>query len=602
MARPKSTSIGFDYDDLNIQERVSWNTEKVEQLLVAMEEGYKPKSNPFYEGNINLRKGNIVFDYTDEEIQEIHRCATDIVYFANNYCTVMTEEGLQRITLRPYQEDMLRQFQDERFNIVLAARQIGKTICASIFIAWYVLFNFDKNALVLANKGVTTTEIIDKGKTIIEHLPFFLKPGIIKWDVMTSKFDNGCRIIGQTTTPKAGIGFTIHLLFMDEFAHIPHTFLNTFYENVFPTISAGKNTKVIITSTPNGFNLFEELYTAAVEGRNEYTPFKVNWWDVPGRDKAWMEREIGLLGGEEAFNRQHGNQFISSSALLLSPDVVQRLSTEAKEFEFRSIIEMEDLNIDYSGLLWEETFSFDEIDEEHYYVFSVDVAEGSGGDYSVINIFEIDVMDKADWTNLNNPSSFLEFFRLKQIGLFKSNERPIDEFTKILYTLIVDIFYVDNLKVVLEWNTFGGEVLNRLSTVFPARNNFDEEVVVKFHHRLDAKSKKFGLKLKSDNKPIICQNFKKLTFQNRITLLKDSTIEEAMKFGKVKGKWQGQAGHDDEIMTSINASEFFKTIDYSEFVEEKYDYIDENTQREIEEILNRDIDGGNLNYDIYDLV
>jgi hypothetical protein len=204
--KPRPESAGFELQINKAEESFAWTSEKVEQLMIALEEGYKPKSTPFYEGNTNLKKGNIVFDYTPHELKEIKKCATDIVYFANTYCTVMTDHGLKTIKLRPYQEEMLRQFQKERFNVCLASRQIGKTICSSIFIAWYSLFNFDKNSLVLSNKGATTREIIDKGKTILEHLPFFLKPGIIKWDVFNSKFDNGCRIIGQTTTKKAAIG------------------------------------------------------------------------------------------------------------------------------------------------------------------------------------------------------------------------------------------------------------------------------------------------------------------------------------------------------------------------------------------------------------
>ena len=314
-SKPKPERGGFELE-VKQEESAVWSTAKVEQLLVATEDGYKPKVTPFYEGNQNLKKGNLVFEYTADEISEIKRCATDIVYFANKYCTVMTDEGLQIVTLRGYQEEMLRLYQNERFSIVLAARQTGKTICSSIFIAWYVLFNFDRNALILSNKGATTTEILDKGKVILENLPFFLKPGIIKYDVFNSKFDNGCRIIGQTTTKKAAIGFTIHLLFMDEFAHIPAQYLDSFYENVYPTVSASRKSKVIITSTPWGFNKFYEIYTAAEKGLNEFKPFRVDWWDVPGRDEAWMRQEVQNLGSEEAFNRQYGNQFIASSSLL----------------------------------------------------------------------------------------------------------------------------------------------------------------------------------------------------------------------------------------------------------------------------------------------
>ena len=602
--KPRAESAGFEFKIGAAEESFSWTSEKVEQLMLALEEGYKPKATPFYEGNPNLRKGNIVFNYTPHEIREIKKCATDIVYFANTYCTVMTDHGLQTIKLRGYQEEMLRQFQKERFNCCLASRQIGKTICSSIFIAWYSLFNFDKNSLVLSNKGATTREIIDKGKTILEHLPFFLKPGVIKWDVFNSKFDNGCRIIGQTTTKKAAIGFTIHLLFMDEFAHIPQNFVETFYENVYPTVSASSNSKVIITSTPNGFNKFYDIYSSAEKGLNEYSPFRVDWWDVPGRDEAWMRQEVANLGSEEAFNRQYGNQFIASYSLLLGADSLKKLHQNQKEFIHKEIPEFEDENIEYAGLLWDPDFNLDEIEEDtNYWVFSIDIAEGNGGDYSIINIFKIEIMDEQDWKKITSPGSFVDFFRLRQIGRFRSNEHTIEEFAKAVYILSFDMFHSENVKLIIEWNMFGGELIKRLETVFPQRNEFDEEMVVKFKHRIDARTKNFGLKIKKDNKPIFCQNFKKYITQNRIIIKDKKTVYEASTFGKMpNGTYAGQLGHDDLIMTSINSSEFFFTLDFSDFVEEIYDTVEESLQTKIDEILEKDSKGGNLNYDIYDLV
>lgn len=602
--KPRAESAGFDFKIDAAEETFSWTSEKVEQLMLALEEGYKPKSTPFYEGNPNLRRGNVVFNYTPHELREIKKCATDIVYFANTYCTVMTDFGLQTIKLRGYQEEMLRQFQKERFNVCLASRQIGKTICSSIFIAWYSLFNYDKNSLILSNKGATTREIIDKGKTILEHLPFFLKPGVIKWDVFNSKFDNGCRIIGQTTTKKAAIGFTIHLLFMDEFAHIPQNFVETFYENVYPTVSASSNSKVIITSTPNGFNKFYDIYAAAEKGLNEYSPFRVDWWDVPGRDEAWMRQEVANLGSEEAFNRQYGNQFIASSSLLLGADSLKKLQQNQKEFVHRELPAFDEEDIKYDGLEWDPDFNLDDIEEDsNYWLFSIDIAEGNGGDYSIINIFKIELMDQADWKRVTSPGSFVDFFRLRQIGRFRSNEHTIEEFAKSVYILAFDMFYSENVKLIIEWNMFGGELIKRLETVFPQRNEFDEEMVVKFKHRIDARTASFGLKIKKDNKPIFCQNFKKYITQNRIVIKDKKTVYEASTFGKMpNGSYAGQLGNDDLIMTSINSSEFFFTLDFSDFAEEIYDTVDDSVQIKIDEILDRDSKGGNLNYDIYDLV
>tara|TARA_B110000503_G_C7153965_1_gene416417 strand:- start:947 stop:2761 length:1815 start_codon:yes stop_codon:yes gene_type:complete len=604
MAKPQAESAGFEFKVSKGAESFAWTSNKVEKLMLALDEGYKPKSTPFYEGNPNLRKGNIVFNYTDEEIREIKKCAKDIVYFANTYCTVMTDHGLQTINLRPYQEEMLRQFQAERFNVCLASRQVGKTICSSIFIAWYSVFNFDKNSLILSNKGATTREIIDKGKTILEHLPFFIKPGTLKWDVFNSKFDNGCRIIGQTTTKKAAIGFTIHLLFMDEFAHIPANFVDTFYENVYPTVSASINSKVIITSTPNGFNKFYDIYTAADRGLSEYVPFRVDWWDVPGRDDTWMRQEVANLGSEEAFNRQYGNQFIAGSSLLLNPASLKKLTENQVKFEHKEIPEFDDAEIDYSGLLWQPGFNLDEIEEDYnYWVFSVDIAEGTGGDYSVINIFQIQMLDQSDWKNVTTPGSFIDFFGIRQVGRFRSNEHTIEEFAKTLYILAFDLFYSENVKLIIEWNMFGGELIKRMETVFPQRNEFDEESVVKFKHRVDAKTKQFGLKVKKDNKPIFCQNFKKYISQNKIQIFDKDTVKESSTFGKLpNGSYAGQLGNDDLIMTCINSSEFFTTLDFSDFVEEIYDVIDPSIQNLIDEILEKDSKGGNLNFDIYDLI
>ena len=604
MAKPQAESAGFELKISKGQEQFSWTSKKVEQLMLAIDEGYKPKSTPFYEGNPNLRKGNIVFNYTPDELREIKKCAKDIVYFANTYCTVMTDHGLQTINLRPYQEEMLRQFQAERFNVCLASRQVGKTICSSIFIAWYSVFNFDKNSLILSNKGATTREIIDKGKTILEHLPFFIKPGTLKWDVFNSKFDNGCRIIGQTTTKKAAIGFTIHLLFMDEFAHIPANFVDTFYENVYPTVSASLNSKVIITSTPNGFNKFYDIYTAADKGLSEYTPFRVDWWDVPGRDDAWMRQEVANLGSDEAFNRQYGNQFIAGSSLLLGAASLKKLTENQIEFEHKEIPEFDDAEIDYSGLLWKPGFNLDEIEEDYnYWVFSVDIAEGVGGDYSVINIFQIKMLDLKDWGGVTTPGSFVDFFGISQVGRFRSNSHTIEEFAKSLYILSFDLFFSENVKLIIEWNMFGGELIKRMETVFPQRNEFDEESIVKFKHRVDAKIKQFGLKVKKDNKPIFCQNFKKYISQNKIQIFDKETVKESSTFGKLpNGSYAGQLGNDDLIMTCINSSEFFTTLDFSDFVEEIYDVIDPGIQIKIEEILEKDSKGGNLNFDIYDLV
>lgn len=587
--------------------KLIWSTKSVNELLLALDKGYRPKVPlPFYEGKQFLRKGNIVFEYTEAEITELAKCANDIVYFAEKYAVVMTDDGVQQVKLRDYQKQMLRDFQHNRFNIVLASRQMGKTVTASIFNAWYITFNYDKTTLLLANKSESTKEIIDKAKVVVENLPFFMKPGIIKYDVMNVRADNGCRLVGQSTTAKSGIGFTIHNLYLDEFAHIHPTIVDSFYENVYPTLSASKISRINITSTPNGFNKFYEIFSEAEKGNNEYVATRIDWWQHPDRDDAWYKRELANLGSEDAFNRQYGNEFTSSSSLLLSPGTMKHLRSNAKKFEWYDFEEFDNIHIDTKGYLgfdpdWDVE---DAANSQRYYLFSVDIAEGNGGDYSVINMFEIVPMEDDDIRNFVSPGAMYDFFKLKQVGVFKSNEHPIEDFAKILYTLAIDIFNAENTKMVIEYNTYGSILLKYLSTVFPGRNDFEDEMVLRFKHRHDAKTLKPGIRLKSDNKSVFCQNFKKLIEMNRLKLSDIDTVQEASLFGVLKNNSYGaQMGHDDIIMTAITATEFFGTTDYADYVEELLDIIDPEKHNLMEEILYKETDvQGDLQFDIYDLL
>jgi hypothetical protein len=354
-------------------DRIVWSTKQVDDLMLALDQGYRPKvAMPFYEGKQFLRKGNIVFEYTDEEITELARCAQDIVYFAEKYAVVMTDDGIQQVKLREYQKRMLRNFQNERFNIVLASRQMGKTVTASIFNAWYVTFNTDKNTLLLANKSDSTKEIIDKAKVVVENLPFFMKPGIIKYDVMNVRCDNGCRLIGQSTTAKSGIGFTIHNLYLDEFAHIHPSIADTFYENVYPTLSSSKVSRITITSTPNGFNKFYNIYAAAERGDNEYHAMRIDWWEHPDRDDAWYERELANLGTIEAFNKQYGNEFVSSSNLLLDPVDMKKMRKRMKKYIHNEFDQFDYISIDVKDYLtWDPDFDIETCkDGGNFWLFS----------------------------------------------------------------------------------------------------------------------------------------------------------------------------------------------------------------------------------------
>jgi hypothetical protein len=567
-----------------------WNSKLVEEVRTKIVSG-EPivGGTPFHEGDIDYRAAEIIYEYSEEELREIAKCATDIVYFANKYCVSMTDEGIRKIKLRPYQEKALRTYQENRWVVFLASRQIGKTVMTGIFIAWYILFNIDKNVLILANKGATASEIMDKIKTVIKGLPFFLKPGITQNNVMTMRFDNGCRILAQSTTKSAAIGFTIHLAFMDEFAHIHQNFIEPFYRSVYPTLSSSQISRVIITSTANGMNKFWEIYANSMkapgeEGKNEYTPLRVDWWEVPGRDEAWKKREIANLGSEELFNQEYGNQFLAADTLLLSADSLRYLKKLVTKYIWKEIISFEDQEINYKDLKWHPKFDIESIEEHDRFFISVDIADGIGRDYSVMNIFKIQEMSLASMRKLRKDRVEDErgFFRLMQVGLFRSNKIAVEDLARIAEILFYDFFKPEKLTIALEMNFKGDFFLEKLKK----NENFFEEMFLHTKHNEKHHYSSLGVKLHKHNKMQFCRELRKLIMEKRVVLTEDVSYSEMSAFGiNAKGSYSSQSGHDDVAMTTIYTSPFTGSDDFSFVVEEIVDQTSENFKKQMYNIL-----------------
>lgn len=569
-----------------------WSSAKVKELVCDAEENgidYKDVDNPFHENDPELRKGQILFEYTEWELEEMRRCAEDVVYFANKYCKVMTDDGIQKINLRDYQVQILNQYQSHRKNIFVSPRQSGKTITSSIFLLWYLLFNFEKNAMIMANIGDTAAELMDKIKVIMKGLPFFLKPGLIVYNVMTMKFDNGCRIMAKTTTKTSSIGYTIHMLYMDEFAHINPNFINQFFKSVYPTISSSQISRVIITSTPNGMNKFWELYKGAIEGENEFNPIRVEWWQIPNRDEEWKRKEIAALGSEEDFNQEYGCQFLSSSRLLLDSYTLKRLKSSEEKFVFHELFPFENSPIDYSNLIWHPKFdptSIFEKDGQRFYV-SIDTASGGGGDYSVANIFKVAPMPANVIKNKKFFEDESDFFCLLQVGIFRSNIVEIDEFKVLLEILIGGVLGVDNTRIVLELN-YKGEIL--MDKLLDCEEFFDEMFVYTKHSEASSRLKP-GIKLTSKNKEKFCYDLKINTRSYRIIPCSKTGIHELANFGiSPNGSFSSQIGKDDEAMTLVNINCVFDTGDFQEIVSDLYDIIPEKFRKLIEERLSENIE------------
>ena len=326
--------------------RTIWSSRALDLALTGLEQGKKLVANPFYENNTKLLKGDLVFQRTQEEINEWLRCKNDIIYFVEKYCKLMTPEGIKNVKMRDYQKKYLNHLMDNRLSIYLACRQCGKTTTSAVFMLHYILFNVDKNALVLGNKRKTAVEILDKAKKIYLELPYFLKPGIYKWNEAEIVLDNGCRLMAEATTINSGISFTFHCVLCDEFAHVAPNIIEKFYNNLFPTITAAK-ARFMITSTQNGYNLYYRLYKAAEAKENEYAAFKTDWDEVPEwnpdtkkwekRDEKWHQLQVANYGSEEAFNAQFGTNFDVSANTLITQKILNKNKRNLFEFENKDL-------------------------------------------------------------------------------------------------------------------------------------------------------------------------------------------------------------------------------------------------------------------------
>lgn len=275
----------------------------VKEITERGSQGFEIKrwENPWFKNLVGVRKAGCPYGWTDGEMTEFAKCKMDIHYFANNYCKIKTEDGkVKQMKLRDYQYKVLDVYAKNRFVINMSSRQTGKTVTAAITLLHFCLFNDDKGVMIVANKGDTVVEIIDKIKNIYKLLPFFLQRGIVNWHSKAIVFENGCRIKSQARSKEPAIGFTIDFLYMDEFAHLPSSIARSYYKSAVPTVSNINNSKILITSTPNGSNLFKELVEGAElpEGhpdKNQYKCIRVYWHEVAGRmDPKFypIEREL----------------------------------------------------------------------------------------------------------------------------------------------------------------------------------------------------------------------------------------------------------------------------------------------------------------------
>ena len=555
--KPKTDVFNPVKEDLSgVQaKRMIWSSKSLELAFEGLKQGRKLVANPFYENNTKLLKGDLVFDRSKEEIEEWLRCKNDIIYFVEKYCKLMTPEGIKHVKLRDYQQKYLKHLMDHRLSIYLACRQCGKTTTSAVFMLHYILFNIDKNALVLGNKRKTAVEILDKAKKIYLELPYFLKPGIYKWNEAEIVLDNGCRLMAEATTINSGISFTFHCVLSDEFAHIQPNIMDKFYNNLFPTITAGK-ARFMITSTQNGYNLFYRLYKAAEAGINEYAPFKTDWYEVPEwnpekrcwekRDEAWHQMQVANYGSEESFNKQFGTNFDVSANTLISMKIMNKKNQHLFEF-----VEKEMPGVPYSNA-WKWHPEFDPIDcRKEYLVCTTDIAEGAGGDYTVCSVHRM-IEPGTD--------------KLECIGYFRSNTLTRELATLSIQTFVSLMCHPDRTLLSFERNVYGDLFIRLLQENFdknvPGCHNYDNSMLVKYYNDNFTKFE-YGIKITSGNKTMHCLLYKE-AYENDV-LINDAAeyMVELNNFtDKGNGTYAAAFGHDDMVMTEVQLMFVKSTLQY----------------------------------------
>lgn len=538
---------------------VVWSTKSIELAMQAIEEGQGLRISPFLKSDPNLRKANLLFQYTDEEIAEILKCRKDIVYFAETYVYLKTENGLKHIKLRPYQKQLLKNYQENRWCITLFPRQSGKTTTTAIFFAWFSIFNTDKNLAVIAQRDQIAAEVFSKIKSIIQYLPFFMKPGCVKFNRGGYHFDNGCTAIYRPASIDALQGYTIDTLFIDEFAYIRNTQARQFWNNVYPTLSSMSNSRVMITSTPNGRNLFYELWSNAIDGKNFFKPLRIDWWEVPGRDEKWRLQEIANLGSEAAFAQQYGLSFDTGVKNSLSADTFHYLNKVSTEFEH---------DIFKIGTDWDEYFRWSTKWmynlRKDWFLISVDIGEGLGGDYSVIKIRKLFL----------NPDGTVI---MPTIGVFECNTIIVEDFAKVIL-LMMRRFNPDHVRLIIERNSYGDLLIKDIESLAEHLTNVEipVETFAKFRRSADNMKMEKGIRLNRGNKKVGVGNWKKLV-DDKIFIETDSrTIDQYREFGEDKnGNYKAGVGHDDLVMPDVNAAFYVKSNNtgWNEFIEDFKEHV-----------------------------
>ena len=473
-------------------------------------------SNDVYLGNPLLKKANTPIEFTQEQIEEFILCKKDPVYFANNYVKIVTlDHGLQ--TFKPYhfQEKLINNFHNHRFNICKMPRQTGKSTTVVSFLLHYAVFNDNVNIGILANKAATARELLDRLQTAYENLPKWMQQGIISWNKGSLELENGSKILAASTSASAVRGMSFNILFLDEFAFVPNHIADSFFASVYPTITSGKQTKVIIVSTPHGMNHFYRMWHDAEKGKNEYVFTDVHWSEVPGRDEKWKAQTIANTS-EQQFKVEFECEFLGSVDTLINPSKLKNLVYEDPIKKNKGFDVYEDPK------------------EEHNYMITVDVARGIGGDYSAFVVFDI------------------TSFPYKVVAKYRNNEIKPMLFPNVIEPIAKAYNYA---WILVEINDIGDQIANILhfdleydNILMCAQRGRAGQIV---GTGFSGKKSYLGIRMTAAVKKLGCSNLRTLVEDDKLLTNDYDIISEMTTFIQKNNSFMAEEGCNDDLMMCL---------------------------------------------------
>lgn len=493
-----------------------------------------------YLGNPLLKKANIPIEFTADQIEEINKCYEDPIYFAENYVQIVTlDKGLQPFMMYDFQKNMIQRFHDNRFNICKLPRQSGKSTTVCAYLLHYAIFNDNTNIAILANKAATARDLLNRLQTGYENLPKWLQQGVLSWNKGSLELENKSKIFAASTSASSVRGGTYNIIFLDEFAFVPNAVADNFFSSVYPTITSGQSSKVIVVSTPYGMNHFYKLWDDAQKKRNSYVPTDVHWTDVPGRDEKFKETTIANTS-ESQWRQEFECQFLGSSDTLISGAKLNTLSFDTP------------LNSNAGLDVYENP------QKDHSYVLTVDVARGVEKDYSAFTVIDISQ------------------FPHKLVAKYKNNQiRPI-----IFPQVIKEIALNYNKAYVLcEVNDVGDQVAAGLHYDLEYENLLMSSMRGRAGQVLgqgfSGKKVQLGVKMSKTTKKVGCLNLKALIEEDKLIIPDFDTISELTTFIQKNNSFEAEEGRNDDLVMCL--------VIYSWLIQQ--DYFKELTDQDIRKRL-----------------